>query len=298
MRIISNNKTEDYNSFIEKKKGVENYNKIITSNSNQYNFSNNNIKINNNKIISYRSYNLVNNINKVKPFFNNKCWPNNNEDNKTLNLTNGKISIFNFDNSENYLNNSNINIFSLNSNANSNYFQNQLNNNYYNNYNYKIKNNFIDKDCLLNYLIKNISNPSCPSNIYTNDQYIKFNKIIEIYGDNLNTYVDNENLLKFANLKKYNFPIFFGFTLSGQSISNSKQFNRKNPNQIIKTYKTNPIYTNNWTINNLNFNNINDFSSEFNTIINPEFKYEIYDYFMQIYKNDNSCICSCQKKKH
>ena len=297
MRIISNNRTDNYSNYLERKKGIVNYNKIITSQPILFNKQTNNFRINHrNQIVKSRSYNLVNNINKIKPYFNNKCWPNNNKPNKTLDLTSGQISIFDYDNSQNLIvennNSSNINIFSLDDNKNCSNFVNS--NSYFNNINHIITNDFIDKDCILNFLIKNLSDPTCPTSINIFSYDINFNKLINIFGENSNTFVDKGNVLRFENIERYNIGVYYGFTLSGQTLTSIKQFNRQQlsiSNELINNnYITNLLYSNNWNIDDINFTILNtNFSNQINNVIYPEYNYKIYNYFMK-FENNDTCI--------
>lgn len=301
MRIISNNKTDNYSNYIERKRGIINYNSILTERPIIFNKNTNNFKINyRNQIVKRRSYDLANNINKIKPYFNNKCWPNNNKPNKTLDLTNGQISIFDYDNSINLQsingNDSNINIFSQTTDLNCNNLSNT--NIYFNNINHIIKNNFINQECILNFLIKNLSDPTCPTSLNLIASNISFNKLFGINGENSNTFVDKENILKFENIERHNVGVFYGFTLSGETLQSSqvKQFDRINlsiSNELINIeYITYLLYKNTWTINNINFNAQNsnkNFSNNTNSVIYPEYNYKFYNYFMQ-FENNDICI--------
>jgi hypothetical protein len=284
MRIISNEKTDDCSSYLERKKGLVNFNSIITKNSENYNNTTNNFKINSrNNIVKSKSYNSLNNIKRVQPYF--KCNPNNDQSKTTINLNNGQISIFDYSSSNNADQSNNCYI-------NNNVYK-------YNNFTYTPKNNYLPEECVLNYLIKNITKPTLPTSIII-DSYT-YNRIINIYGENTNTFVDQENILKFENLKKYNYYVIFVFTLSGQSIpiSDVKQYKRAEEidfsNQIIiEEYKTNKLFENSWDLNNIDFalnNPLKNFSLSDNSAIYPEFNYEIHDYYMEI---QNGCIC---KKK-
>ena len=98
MRIISNNKTDDYSNYLDRKKGIINYNNSLISKPQVYNLKTNNLTINSkNKIVKYKSYELANNINSIKPYFNNKCYPNNKDSKQTLNLKEGRTSNFNME---------------------------------------------------------------------------------------------------------------------------------------------------------------------------------------------------------
>lgn len=298
MRIISNNKTDNYSNYIERKKGIINYNSILTEKPIIFNKNTNNFKINyRNQIVKRRSYDLANNINKVKPYFNNKCWPNNNKPNTTLDLANGKISIFDYDNSINLQsingNDSNINIFSQTTDFNCNNFSNT--NIYFNNINHIIKNDFINQECILNFLIKNLSDPTCPTSLNLIASNISFNKLFDINGENSNTFVDKENVLRFENIERHNVGVFYGFTLSGETLQSSqvKQFDRIKlsiSNELINNeYITYLLYKNSWNINNINFNAQNsnkNFRNDTNSVIYPEYNYKIYNYFMQFENND------------
>lgn len=243
MRIISNEKTDDCSSYLEWKKGLVNFNSIITKNSENYNNTTNNFKINSrNNIVKSKSYNSLNNIKRVQPYF--KCNPNNDQSKTTINLNNGQISIFDYSSSNNADQSNNCYI-------NNNVYK-------YNNFTYTPKNNYLPEECVLNYLIKNITKPTLPTSIII-DSYT-YNRIINIYGENTNTFVDQENILKFENLKKYNYYVIFAFTLSGQSIpiSDVKQYKRAEEidfsNQIIiEEYRTNKLFENSWDLSDINF---------------------------------------------
>ena len=85
MRIISNNKTDDYSNYLDRKKGIINYNNSLISKPKVYNQKTNNLTINGkNKIVKYKSYELLNNVKNIKPYFNNKCFPNNNTPKKNI----------------------------------------------------------------------------------------------------------------------------------------------------------------------------------------------------------------------
>lgn len=301
MRIISNNKTDNYSNYIERKKGIINYNSILTEKPIIFNKNTSNFKINyRNQIVKRRSYDLAYNINKVKPYFNNKCWPNNNKPNTTLDLANGKISIFDYDNSLNLTldngYNSNINFFSQDIDSRCNIFSNT--NNYFNNINHTIKNDFINQTCILNFLIKNLSDPTCPNYLNLIGKDITFNKLLNIDGENSNTFVDKEHVLRFENIERHNVGVFYGFTLSGETLqpSHVKQFDRTNlsiSNELINNeYITYLLYKNTWNINNINFNAENsdkNFKNNTNNVIYPEYNYKIYNYFMQ-FENNDRCI--------
>lgn len=288
MRIISNNKTDDYSNYLERKKGVINFNNTLIGKPKLYNSKTNNITINaKHKIVRYKSYEFANNVKNIKPYFNNKCYPNNKDPKQILNLKEGRTSNFNM---ENII--INTEIFN-NTSCNSNYiFGNNISNLTYN-----IKNNYVSDKCILNYILKNLSIPKCPTNININNN--EFN-IISLFGENLNIFVDRDDQLLFSNLKKYNIPIKFGFTLSGGSLplSQVKQFNRTNllknfhpitNEEINISYITNKIFTNLWDSSNIAFSNQElNFTQQSNNIIFPEFNYEIYDYFMEL--EDNGCI--------
>ena len=282
MRIISNEKTDDCSSYLERKKGIVNFNSTLTKNTKNYNNTTNNFKINSrNNIIKANSYNSLNNIKRVESYY--KCNPNNNQSKKTINLNNGQISIFDYNSSNNVDQSNNCYI-------NNNVYE-------YNNFTYIPKNNYVSEECILNYLLKNISKPTCPTSIII-DSYF-YNKITNINGENSNTFVDQENILKFENLKKYNYYVIFGFTLSGQSISisNVKQYKRAEEidfsNQIItQEYRSNKLFENTWDLNNIDFglnNPLKNFSLSDNSAIYSEFNYQIYDYYMEI-QNGSKCI--------
>lgn len=284
MRIISNEKTDDCSSYLERKKGLVNFNSTLTKNSKNYNNTNNNFKINSrNNIIKANSYNSLNNIKRVEPYY--KCNPNNDQSKTTMNLNNGQISIFDYNSSNNVDQSNNCYI-------NNNVYE-------YNNFTYIPKNNYVPQECVLNYLLKNISKPTCPTSIIIDNIFIKYNKITNINGENTNTFVDQENILKFENLIKYNYYVIFGFILSGQSIpiSDIKQYKRAEEidfsNQIItQEYRTNKLFENTWDLNNIDFglnNPLKNFSLSDNSAIYPEFNYQIYDYYMEI-QNGSKCI--------
>ena len=297
MRIISNEKTDDCSSYLERKKGLVNFNSILTKNSENYNNTTNNFKINSrNNIVKSKSYNSLNNIKRVEPYF--KCNPNNDQSKTIINLNNGQISIFDYNSSINNEILENNNIFFYNANKSNICY---INNNIYkyNNFTYIPKNNYVSEECILNYLLKNTNKPTCPTSIAIDSIFIKYNKITNINGENTNTFVDQENILKFENLKKYNYYVIFGFTLYGESIpiSDVKQYKRVeeidfNNKIIIEEYKTNKLFDNTWDLNNIDFG-LNDplknFSLYDNLAIYSEFNYQIYDYYMEI-QNGSKCI--------
>ena len=61
MRIISNNKTDNYSNYIERKKGIVNYNSIISEKPAIFNFNTNNFRINSKgrNIIIYSKTTLI-----------------------------------------------------------------------------------------------------------------------------------------------------------------------------------------------------------------------------------------------
>ena len=277
MRIISNNKTDDYSNYLDRKKGIINYNNSLISKPKVYNQKTNNLTINGkNKIVKYKSYELLNNVKNIKPYFNNNCFPNNNNPTQTLNLTEGKISNFNMKNI--IINTEMFNDTSCNSDY---IFGNNISNLTYN-----IQNNYVSDNCILNYILKNLGFPICPTDINIINN--KFN-MISLYGENSNTFVDRDGKLLFSNLKKYNMPVKFGFTLSGGGLplSEVKQYNRitlsiSNEN-INQKYFTNQIFTSSWNSSDIAFSNQQlNFTEQSNNIIFPEFYYEIYDYFMEL----------------
>lgn len=286
MRIISNDKTDDCSSYLERKKGIVNLSSILTKNPKNYNSSTNNFKINSrHNIVKSNSYNRLNNIKNVERYF--KCNPNNNKSKSTINLNNGEISIFDYNNT---INNKKIvennNIF-FNNTDTSNCYLNNSNNLY--NFTYILKNNYVSDECIIKYLLKNINKLTHPTLITINLNSINYNKITDINGENANPFIDQENILNFDNLKKYDYSVYFGFTLSGQSIplDNVKQYNRLNldlSNILIK-YQTNKLFESSWSINNIKFDlidSLKNFSYSKNSVIYPEFNYQIYDYHMRI----------------
>lgn len=284
MRIISNEKTDDCSSYLERKKGIVILSSILTKNPKNYNNSTNNFKINNkHNIVKSNSYNKLNNIKNVERYF--KCNPNNNKSKTTINLNNGEISIFDYNNT---INNKKIiennNIFFNNTDTSNCYLNNF---NIFNNFTYILKNNYVSDECILKYLLKNINKLTHPTLITINS--INYNKITDINGENTNAFIDQENILHFDNLKKYNYSVFFGFTLSGQSmpLDNIKQYDRLNLDisSIFIEYETHKLFQSSWSINNINsylINSLQNFNISNNEIIYPEYNYEIYNYHMRV----------------